>query len=79
MRVPTYIKEKIKRAASLYRKARECMGEIERFFKAQRLNVEKMRDGSGGGLDEVEYGNEPTAEFFADIENGVFDEKEGGI
>jgi len=73
MKIPKYIIAKMHRVAKLSREASVLSKEIEDFFVKQGYDVYELRSGNGKSLEELEYGNDVTDEFVADIESGVYD------
>ena len=68
MRVPKYIREKMRRCATLYKQVAAEMEMIEKWLEKNGFDIEDLRDGSGVSLEELEYGNDIADELCDRIE-----------
>ena len=69
MKVPKYIKNRMRRVAANALIVDFYMREIEEWLEANGFNVEELRDGSGCSLEELEYGIDITEELCERIES----------
>lgn len=70
MKVPNYIRFKMHRLAAIEQEAAVLSKEIDQWFESKGFDMDKLRSGSGCGLEELEYGVDVTDEFCALIESG---------
>ena len=68
MKVPKYIREKMHRIALHARMVSDLDREVGIWLEQNGIDVEKFSDGSGGGYEELSYGNDVTDELCAQIE-----------
>ena len=62
MKISKEIQAKIHRIAKLTKEHLVLVEEVETYLESKGINVEELRDGRGDSLDELEYGDEDTAE-----------------
>lgn len=72
MKVSETIKKKMRRMAALSSEVSRLSAEVEDYFTKKGFDVEKLRDGDGRSLEELEYGNNVTEEFCEKIESGYY-------
>lgn len=60
MKVPEYIKIKMRKVVELQNKSSKLMDEIEEWMELKGIDTgfDGLRDGSGIGLEELDYGND---------------------
>ena len=68
MRVPKYIKNKLKSIVYHQNKANEIMQEVEEWLERNGFDIEELRSGDGESLEEFEYGNDVTEYFCEKLE-----------
>ena len=68
MKVPKYIREKMRRCAVLNQQAAAEMQALEEWLEKNGFDIEDLRDGSGCSLEELEYGNDIADELCDRIE-----------
>ena len=69
MKVPKYIKNRMRRVAANALIVDFYMREIEEWLETNGFDVEELRDGSGCSLEELEYGIDITEELCERIES----------
>ena len=72
MRVPKHIREKMHRLAELSQKTAQLSNEIDMWFVDRGFDIDELRCGNGYSLEELEYGNDVTDRFCAEVENGEY-------
>lgn len=68
MKVPKYIREKMRRIALHARMVSDLDREVGIWLEQNGIDVEKLSDGGGSGYEELSYGNDVTDELCAQIE-----------
>ena len=70
MKVPAYIKKEMRKVAYYNNLASNHMKKVEEWIESKGINIleEGLRDGSGCGLEELEYGADITEELCERIE-----------
>ena len=68
MKVPKFIREKMRRIALYARMARDLDREVGLWLERNVIDVEKLSDGGGDGYEELIYGNDITDELCTRIE-----------
>lgn len=74
MKVPKYIRNRMHRAARLSKAMETEMRIVDGWFGDHGFDIEKLRNGDGASLEEIEYGNDVTDVFCEKVENGDFEE-----
>ncbi len=69
MKVPEYIKDKMRKVAKYSRASQMLIHEIDDYFIDKGYDIEDLRSGDGKSLEELEYGNDVTDKFCDWIEN----------
>lgn len=72
MKVSQAIKKKMRRIAALSTEVKYLSKEVDDYFINKGFDIEKIRDGNGYSLEELEYGNDVTEEFCENIESGYY-------
>ena len=70
-KVTRAVKAKLWTIAEMHRKAAMLMKEVEGYLESKGLDIDELRDGSGVGLEEFEYGVDTTKEFCDLVEKKV--------
>lgn len=68
MKIPKYVKASMKRCVKHNNIAAEEMKNVETWLDFHGVDVEKLRDGCGISLEELEYGNDVVDELCERIE-----------
>lgn len=68
MKVPTYIRRKMHRAAKLHAEASKLTRQVDEWFESKGYAAEDLRCGDGLSLEELDYGNDITDVFCKRIE-----------
>lgn len=66
MTVPKYIEDKMRRALRHYQAANALMESVNEWLECRGYSMEKLRDGDGRSLEEIEYGTPNAVENFLD-------------
>ena len=67
-KTPQNIKDKLFKCAVLFRRAHRMMSEVENWLFGVGIDSERLRSGSGTGLDEIERGQLPEELLFECID-----------
>lgn len=73
MRISKDIQGKMHKLAQLTSQAAMLDREINNYFESKGYDVDGLRNGDGTTLDELDYGNDITATFVKDFENGKYE------
>lgn len=73
MRIFKDIQGKMHKLAQLTSQADMLDREINNYFESKGYDVDELRSGDGTTLDELDYGNDITATFVKDFENGKYE------
>lgn len=73
MRISKDIQRKMHKLAQLTSQAVMLDREINNYFESKGYDVDELRSGDGTTLDELDYGNDITATFVNDFENGKYE------
>ena len=73
MRISKDIQGKMHKLAQLSSQAAMLDREINNYFESKGYDVDELRSGDGTTLDELDYGNDITATFVKDFENGKYE------
>ena len=73
MRISKDIQGKMHKLAQLTSQAAMLDREINNYFESKGYDVDELRSGDGTTLDELDYGNDITATFVKDFENGQYE------
>ena len=73
MRISKDIQGKMHTLAQLTSQAAMLEREINNYFESKGYDVDELRSGDGTTLDELDYGNDITATFVKDFENGKYE------
>lgn len=73
MRISKDIQGKMHKLAQLTSQAAMLDREINNYFESKGYDVDGLRSGDGTTLDELDYGNDITATFVKDFENGKYE------
>ena len=73
MRISKDIQGKMHKLAQLTLRAAMLDREINNYFESKGYDVDELRSGDGTTLDELDYGNDITATFVNDFENGKYE------
>lgn len=73
MRIFKDIQGKMHKLAQLTSQAAMLDREINNYFESKGYDVDELRSGDGTTLDELDYGNDITATFVKDFENGKYE------
>lgn len=73
MRISKDIQGKMHKLAQLTSQAAMLDREINNYFESKEYDVDELRSGDGTTLDELDYGNDITATFVKDFENGKYE------
>lgn len=69
VKVPKYIRKRMNEILALNRRAAYEMEQLEEWLESKGIDTIKLRDGSGVGLEELEYGNDIIDELCERIEH----------
>lgn len=69
MKVPGYIKYKMRRAARLAKETEQTMAIVQDWFTKQGYDEDSLRSGDGYSLEQLEYGIDITDEFCEWVEH----------
>ncbi len=73
MRISKDIQGKMHKLAQLTSQAAILDREINNYFESKGYDIDELRSGDGTTLDELDYGNDITATFVNDFENGKYE------
>ena len=73
MRISKDIQGKMHKLAQLTSQVAMLDREINNYFESKGYDVDELRSGDGTTLDELDYGNDITATFVKDFENGKYE------
>ena len=73
MRISKDMQGKMHKLAQLTSQAAMLDREINNYFESKGYDVDELRSGDGTTLDELDYGNDITATFVKDFENGKYE------
>lgn len=73
MRISKDIQGKMHKLAQLTSQAAMLDREINNYFESKGYDVDGLRSGDGTTLEELDYGNDITATFVKDFENGKYE------
>ena len=73
MRISKDIQRKMHKLAQLTSQAAMLDRDINNYFESKGYDVDELRSGDGTTLDELDYGNDITATFVNDFENGKYE------
>lgn len=62
--VPKYIEDKMRRALRHFQAGSDLMCDVNEWLEARGFDMEKLRDGDGMSLEEIEYGSEDAVDHF---------------
>lgn len=69
MKIPNYIKKKMRDVVKHSRASEEAMKDVESWLEFNGIDPELIRDGGGCSLEELEYGNDIVDILCERIEN----------
>lgn len=72
MKIPIFIKKKMHRLVEIEQQAIAISHEIDQFFIENGYDIEKLRDGCGFSLEELERGNDVIDKLCQAIEEDDF-------
>lgn len=68
VKVPKYIKDKMKSVLYHQRLSAKKMQEVEEWLECNGFDVDELRCGDGASLEELEYGNDVIEDLLAKLE-----------
>ena len=73
MKVPKKIQNKMHKLANITAQAKLLSREIDDYFESKGYDIYELRSGSGNSLEELDYGNDITDEFVANMMAGKYE------
>lgn len=68
MKIPKYIRQRMEKCLLYNIRAADAMKEIEDWLESHGIDPERLRDGCGISLEEIEYGNDVIDDLCERIE-----------